>query len=41
MIYTIGKFKAKNEILKMNMNYSNIDKKIWTDTFISIMLMKT
>ena len=25
----IVKYKAKNEIIKMNRNYSNVDKKIW------------
>ena len=24
-------FKAKNEMKKMNRNYSNVDKRIWTD----------
>ena len=30
----IIEFKAKNEIIKMNMNYSNVDKRIWTDKYI-------
>ena len=28
---SIREFKAKNEIIKMNRNYGNIDKRIWTD----------
>ena len=27
----IIEFKAKNEMKKMNRNYSNVDKRIWTD----------
>ena len=28
-------FKAKNEIIiKMNRNYSNVDKRIWTDKYV-------
>ena len=27
----IIEFEVKNEIIKMNRNYSNVDKKIWTD----------
>ena len=30
----IIEFKAKNEIIKMNMNYSNVDKRIWTGKYI-------
>ena len=30
----IIEFKAKNEIIKMNMNYSNVDKRIWADKYI-------
>ena len=39
----IIEFKAKNEIIKMNRNYSNVDKRIWiyaqTNMFMSIILM--
>ena len=27
-------FKAKNEIIKMNRNYSTADKRIWTDKYV-------
>ena len=30
----IIEFKAKKEIIKMNMNYSNVDKIIWTDKYV-------
>ena len=30
----IIEFKAKNEIIKMNRNYSNVDKRIWTDKYV-------
>ena len=26
-------FKAKSEIIKMNRNYNNINKRIWTDKY--------
>ena len=33
-------FKAKNEMIKMNKNYSCVEKRIWqTNTFMNIMLM--
>ena len=36
----IIEFKAKNEIIKMNRNYSNVDRKCGElNTFISIMLL--
>ena len=36
----IIEFKAKNEIIRMNRNYSNVDKRIWTDKYVmSVMLM--
>ena len=28
------KFKAKNEIIKMNRNYRNADKKIWRVKYV-------
>ena len=31
---SIREFKAKNEIIKMNGNYGNIDKRIWTDKYV-------
>ena len=38
--YRIIEFKAKNEIIRMNRNYSNVDKRIWTDKYVmSVMLM--
>ena len=30
----IIKFKAKNEIIKMNRNYSNVEKRIWTEKYV-------
>ena len=27
-------FKAKNKRIKMNRNYSNIDKRIWADKYV-------
>ena len=30
----IIKFKAKNEIIKMNRNYSNVERRIWTDKYV-------
>ena len=30
----IIEFKAKNEIIKMDKNYSNVDKRIWTDKYV-------
>ena len=38
---SIIEFEAKNKIIKMNRNYSNVDNRIWTDknTFMSIMVM--
>ena len=30
----IKEFKAKNEIIKMNRNYSNVDKIIWADKYV-------
>ena len=30
----IIEFKAKNEITKMNRNYSNVDKKIWRVKYV-------
>ena len=30
----IIEFKAKNEIMKMNRNYSNIEKRIWKDKYV-------
>ena len=36
----IIELKAKNEIIKMNRNYNNVDKRIWTDKYVmSVMLM--
>ena len=29
----IIEFKAKSEIIEMNRNYSNVDKRIWTDKY--------
>ena len=31
--HTITEFKAKNKIIKMNRNYSNVYK-IWTDKYV-------
>ena len=30
----ITEFKAKIEIRKMNRNYSNVEKRIWTDEYV-------
>ena len=30
----IIEFKAKTEIIKMNRNYGNVDKRIWTDKYV-------
>ena len=30
----IIEFKAKIEIIKINRNYSNVEKKIWTDKYV-------
>ena len=30
----IIEFKAKNEIMKINRNYSNIEKRIWKDKYV-------
>ena len=30
----IIEFEVKNKIIKMNRNYSNVDKKIWTDKYV-------
>ena len=30
----ITEFKAKNEIIKMNRNYSTVEKRIWTDKYV-------
>ena len=30
----IIEFKAKSEIIKMNRNYDNVDKRIWTDKYV-------
>ena len=32
--YRIIEFKAKNEIIRMNRNYSNVKKRIWTDKYV-------
>ena len=38
MISTIGKQnskqKKKKEIIKMNRNYNNVEKRIWTDKYV-------
>ena len=34
MYNRIIEFKAKNEIMKMNRNYSNIEKRIWKDKYV-------
>ena len=30
----IIEFKAKNEIIKINWNYSNVERRIWTDKYV-------
>ena len=32
--YRIIEFKAKNEIIRMNRNYINVKKRIWTDKYV-------
>ena len=37
MIFTTNRiieFKGKNEIIRMNRNYSNVNKRIWTDKYV-------